>query len=404
VRKYSDAVSNQPEYPNPMTKKLLFISKDSNWQLYRNEVLTKFANEYNVEVEILTTGTLKNHLKENSRLHYKIFHNFFRQSGKCSFFPGAIRYILKTKPDVVLALNNTTQLTEYLALFICKLMGIKFVWWTHGFNHHQLKNQFFQSIKKKYALSFLSKGDSIITFSPAGKDYLVKNNIRAAKIFTASNTLDTDKLKKLKKSLSVNFNKEQFLLSKFPDYKESADSVVLLFSGRLNINKKVDNAIRTVKLLNDRGVCARLLIVGDGKEKEALVTLAASLNLHDRIYFAGSVFGDELVTPYFLASDLFIMPGYIGLAIVHAFAFDLPVITEDIKIHSPEIQYLKPGVNGCFVKENNAADMADTIMAINNDHTYLNKLKRGTKESVSNEANIHKMLSNMNAALFRDRV
>ncbi len=386
-----------------MTKKLLFISKDSNWQLYRNEVLTKFASEYDIEIEILTTGTLKTHLKDNSRLHYKIFSNFFKQTSKCSFFPGAIRHILKNKPNAVLALNNTTQLTEYLALFICKLIGIKFVWWTHGFNHHQLKNRFFQNIKKKYALSFLSKGDSIITFSPAGKEYLVKNNIRAAKVFTASNTLDTDKLQKLKKALSVDFNKERFLRSKFPGYKESADSIILLFSGRLNINKKVDNAIKTVKLLNDRGVLARLLIVGDGKEKEALVSLTAALNLQDKIHFAGSVFGDELVTPYFLASDLFIMPGYIGLAIVHAFAFDLPVITEDIKIHSPEIQYLKPGVNGCFVKENNTNDMADTIMAINSDHNYFDTLKNGTKESVSNEANIHKMLSNMNAALFLDQ-
>ncbi len=387
-----------------MTKKLLFISKDANWQLYRNEVLTKFANEYDVTIEILTTGTVKKHLKDNTRLHYKIFSNFFKQASKLSFFPGAIKHILKTKPDAVLALNNTTQLTEYIALFICKLTGIKFVWWTHGFNHHQLKNQFFQNIKKRYALSFLSQGDSIITFSPAGKDYLVKNNIRAAKIFTASNTLDTDKLQNLKKSLSVNFNKEQFLRSKFPCYKKSADSVVLLFSGRLNINKKVDNAIRTVKLLHDRGVCARLLVVGDGKEKESLISLTAQLGLQDQIYFAGSVFGDEMVTPYFLASDLFIMPGYIGLAIVHAFAFDLPVITEDIKIHSPEIQYLKPGVNGCFVKENNTADMADTIMAISKDHIYLDILKRGTRESVSNEANIHKMLCNMNAALFENNV
>jgi 1,2-diacylglycerol 3-alpha-glucosyltransferase len=364
----------------PMSKKLLFISKDSNWQLYRNEVLTKLANEYDVEVEILTTGTLKEHIKGNDRVRYRFFHNLFKQASKISFFPGALRYIIKKRPDTVLALNATTQLTEYAAALLCKILGIRFVWWTHGFNHYQLKNRFLQNLKKRYALSFLSKGDSIITFSPAGKQYLVNNNIRAAKIFTASNTLDTDKLKLLKKSFSQGFDKALFLKSKFADYDPSANSIVLLFSGRLNLNKKVDHAIKVIKVLMDKGVNARLMIVGDGKEKAALTCLANQLGIHNNVYFAGSVFDDEMITPYFLASDLFLMPGYIGLAIVHAFAFDLPVITENVATHIEA--------------------MAVAIINIKNDSTFFESLKRGTSESIKHEANIHNMLSNMNAALF----
>lgn len=383
-----------------MPKKVLFISKDANWQLYRNEVLTKLSREYDLDMEIATTGRLKAHLEENERLTYRLFGNWFTQKSKFSFLPGVLWHIISSKPDVVLALNNTTQLTEYVALILCRLLRIKFVWWTHGFNHHQLKSAQVQQLKKKYALSFLKKSDAIITFSPAGKAYLVNNSIAPYKVFTASNTLDTDKLLALKKRIGTGFDKADFLRSVFPGYRVQQNQLVLLFSGRLVKNKKVDNAIKVVRVLTDKGLDVRLLVVGDGKEKAGLEHLAATLNLQDRVHFAGAVFGDEAVTRYFLASDLFIMPGYIGLAIVHAFAFDLPVITEDIAMHSPEIQYLKPGINGCLTPEDNTEAMASAITGIQKDKPYFMALQAGTRAVVSGEANIHHMLMHMHKALF----
>lgn len=112
--------------------KLFFISKCANWQKYRLEVLTKLAETYGYDVEILTTGKLKPYLQANHVVKYKIFNSIFPQKFSFSLMPGILKYIIKNKPDVVLCLNNSTQLTEYLALMLCKLIGVRFVWWTHG--------------------------------------------------------------------------------------------------------------------------------------------------------------------------------------------------------------------------------------------------------------------------------
>ena len=39
-------------------------------------------------------------------------------------------------------------------------------------------------------------------------------------------------------------------------------------------------------------------------------------------------------------ADLLVIPGTVGLAIVHGFAYDLPIVTTDHGFHSPEIEYL----------------------------------------------------------------
>ena len=82
-----------------MNKNLFFLSRDANWQHYRNEVLTYLAKTYSLNVEILTTDTLKPYLKENEYLKYKIFKNWFSSSRKFNFFPGSLLYIIKKKPQ-----------------------------------------------------------------------------------------------------------------------------------------------------------------------------------------------------------------------------------------------------------------------------------------------------------------
>lgn len=56
---------------------------------------------------------------------------------------------------------------------------------------------------------------------------------------------------------------------------------------RLAPNKRIDHAIRAVKCLTDRGVEARLTIVGTGEVEAGLKKLAAELQLGDRVIFTG---------------------------------------------------------------------------------------------------------------------
>ncbi|TKK67406.1 glycosyltransferase family 4 protein [Ilyomonas limi] len=380
-----------------MANKLFFISRDANWQLYRNEVLTYFAKKYNYDVTILSTGMLKDYLKENDRLKYKLFKNLFSHQSKTSFFPGAITYIIKHKPSCVLALNNATQITEYIACILCRILGIKFVWWTHAYDHKPISNKFKRNVKDAYVKFFLSLGKAIITFSPKGKQYLIDAGIKKEKIFVAPNTLDTERLLVINHQVSSQLDKVQFLSEISPLINKQ--SKILLFSGRLNIYKKVHNALYALAEILKRDKNVHLIIIGDGDQKKSLTEITEQLGITGNVHFRGYIFEEFEVGKYFKVSDLFIMPGYVGLAIVHSFCFGLPIITENINFHSPEIQFLKDGINGYFVQEDNKEEMANKILDVLHNENLLSSLSKNAYETVLNEASILNMSAQMYKAI-----
>jgi glycosyltransferase involved in cell wall biosynthesis len=77
---------------------------------------------------------------------------------------------------------------------------------------------------------------------------------------------------------------------------------VLLYVGRLVPSKQVDFLIKALPNLNEDFL---LVIVGSGIEKENLENLAASLNVKDRVIFAGRV-SDEDLPKYYASSNAFV--------------------------------------------------------------------------------------------------
>jgi len=61
----------------------------------------------------------------------------------------------------------------------------------------------------------------------------------------------------------------------------------LICVSRTAPNKRVDHAVRAMKLLADRNIPARLQVVGDGECRPGLEQLARTLGLQDRIRFTG---------------------------------------------------------------------------------------------------------------------
>ena len=127
----------------------------------------------------------------------------------------------------------------------------------------------------------------------------------------------------------------------------SAESVVLLFVGRLNAAKRVDVLIEAVQeLRSQHGALIEVLIVGSGPEEAQLRSVARGAAW---CHFPGQMYETGALSRIFRVSDAVVIPGYVGLAVNHAFAHGLPVITCHSKTHSPEIEYIQDGVNGLIM-------------------------------------------------------
>jgi glycosyltransferase involved in cell wall biosynthesis len=130
----------------------------------------------------------------------------------------------------------------------------------------------------------------------------------------------------------------------------------------------------------------RLVIVGDGPERESLVSLAEEI--YPGAEFVGAKVGGEL-NAYFEEADLFVLPGTGGLAVQQAMSFGLPVIvaqgdgTQDDLIHKE---------NGWLIPPDNYEELAATIKNALSDASRLRRMGEESYRIVKTEINIEKMV------------
>lgn len=106
------------------------------------------------------------------------------------------------------------------------------------------------------------------------------------------------------------------------------DSLRILFLGRLDPKKGIDNLLRALQELRETKWILR--ICGDGKQayKAKLESLVRDLQLGERVTFVGPVYGDAKTNELF-ASDLCVVPSYMenfNNVIAEAMAHGTPVI------------------------------------------------------------------------------
>ncbi|MHA1381253.1 MAG: glycosyltransferase family 4 protein [Candidatus Helarchaeota archaeon] len=104
------------------------------------------------------------------------------------------------------------------------------------------------------------------------------------------------------------------------------DSKVILFVGRLYKNKNVNLLIESLRYLPEN---FKLLVVGEGQDKENLIKLAHNLKLHKRIIFTGFIPYQELAK-YYRTANIFVLPSTLEgfpKVVLEALASGLPVVT-----------------------------------------------------------------------------
>jgi 1,2-diacylglycerol 3-alpha-glucosyltransferase len=131
---------------------------------------------------------------------------------------------------------------------------------------------------------------------------------------------------------------------------------VLLYVGRLVPHKRVSLLIEALSELKDKN--AKLLVVGDGPERERLEEYARTHNLGDSIIFTGYV-SDVDLPKYYRACDVFVTASLhegVCVPILEAFACGKPAIAPNISA-MPET--LSDG--GLIYQENSLDSLVDKI-------------------------------------------
>jgi glycosyltransferase involved in cell wall biosynthesis len=112
-------------------------------------------------------------------------------------------------------------------------------------------------------------------------------------------------------------------------FSKKMDDVWLFTASRLVLSRGVEDTIQALAHLPPH---VKLLIAGNGDDREKLEHIATQLNVADRVMFIGHVDHSELPA-YYKASDIFVRPSVIegfGNAFVEAFAAGIPVVATPV--------------------------------------------------------------------------
>jgi glycosyltransferase involved in cell wall biosynthesis len=228
--------------------------------------------------------------------------------------------------------------------------------------------------------SFLSQFDAMIAYSQRGADQYAASGIPAGKIFVAANAVAPAPTRPL------------------PVRPQGFQPrPVLLFVGRLQARKRIPALLKACAGLPEQ-LKPRLLIVGDGPEANNL--RAQARDIYPQAEFLGARHGAEL-DPYFLAADLFVLPGTGGLAVQQAMSYGLPVIVA--QGDGTQDDLVRPG-NGWQIPPDDDEALAAALREALADVQRLRAMGAESYRIVAQEINLEKMAAVFVQALNSVRV
>ncbi|WP_395051634.1 N-acetyl-alpha-D-glucosaminyl L-malate synthase BshA [Flavobacterium sp.] len=151
--------------------------------------------------------------------------------------------------------------------------------------------------------------------------------------------------------------------------------------------KRIPDVIKIFHKIQQQ-IPAKLMMVGDGPEKEKAEYLCKELGILDKVIFFGNSNEIDKILSY---TDLFLLPSEtesFGLAALEAMAWSVPVISSNSG-GLPEVNF--DGVSGYLSDVGNTDEMAENALRILKDNTTLNKFKENAL-SVAKQFDIKNIL------------
>jgi glycosyltransferase involved in cell wall biosynthesis len=332
--------------------------------------LSVFAGDVKQEESIPTTSELMvADYSKSKNIHYQEIQSpyYFLWQG------GFGKWLEKWDPDVLIVEANPRYLSTFLAIHWMSKRGRPVIGWGLGAPVITLRGKKGSSISSniRYSLwrRMLGQTNALIAYSHIGAREYKEITSPEKPIFVAANSV------------------ARRPVGPPPTRNRKFDHApIVLYVGRLQARKKLDNLIRACSRLPDE-LQPVLWIVGDGSERDKLEKL--SREIYIKTEFHGRKEGSDL-SQLFEKADLFVLPGTGGLAVQEAMSYALPVIVAEgdgtqNDLVSPE--------NGWLIPSNDEKSLLDILKIALSDPTRLRRMGDSSYRIVQDEVNIEQMVN-----------
>ena len=278
---------------------------------------------------------------------------------------GSRRMVFQTFPftawpyDLIVVGNSMYNLSYPLTALWC-LFGKSVAFWGQGRDTSVQHAVGLKRLAEKAKIWLTCRSNGFFAYTQSVHDFMKHQGLDENKMFTLYNTIDIKKLRSI-------FEQHIQYRNHYKENENLIDKKVLLFVGRLNKRKRIDFLIETFIILRCRDPKYHLIVIGGG-DTSYISQLEEECG-KDAICYKGSV-SEADIHYYYIISDLYILPGAVGLGPLQALCFDLTPVVIDSPIHNPEYDYLNEANAMICNRTVNPAQYAEAI------HTHLQDFEK----------------------------
>lgn len=253
--------------------------------------------------------------------------------------PGVLSAPIR-RGDVVVVSGAPRNLSHMLMLVRARLAGARTIWWGHYWSSTSKVSRF------RLRLMLMRLADAILFYTDheveeyrAGPGRRDRRPVRAL-----NNGINVDPIIALRKP-----------------YEAGDRDSTILFIGRLT--EKTELNILLQALADPRLNDVKLHIIGDGSQREELEALCRNLSLEGRVVWHGSTTDERRIADVANRCRLFAYPGGVGLSLIHAMAYGLPVVVHDDRwSHMPEIAAFYKAKCGLVFRRGDPQSLATALV------------------------------------------
>jgi glycosyltransferase involved in cell wall biosynthesis len=310
-------------------------------------------------------------------LKFSVVHVTNTQWGGIVWRAGLLKALRLEKADVVVFSGFTRDVSQLLAMMYFSIANKQFAVW--GMFHRIGGPRF---VTNAYFRIVGLIADRCLTYSRIGAVNLVGLGVSKQKIGVVGTAIDESK-----PQAQLRLQTQELLL-KFRDDHDLKNKHVILQVVRLSRIKRPEILIHAAAVLKKIRNDLVFILIGDGEMRAELESLVSTLGLEECFRFVGAIYDESELSRWYLCSEVFVVPTFIGLSAHHAMSYGVPVVTDDsIDCQGSEFDILAPGLNSLTYREGDAEDLARVLAKVVADtelQSYLAFNARKTIENVHN--------------------
>jgi glycosyltransferase involved in cell wall biosynthesis len=287
--------------------------------------------------------------------------------------------------DVVFVDGNPRILSHALAATLLRLLRRNVVLWTmaHSFG----ANRFSERVRLRWTRAF----GHIFLYTDAEVRALRAKGFARHALTAMNNGLDQKRIDRVRAGW------DEARLGAWR-HANGLGRTVLLSCTRLDPKNRLELMMQALPAVRRARPDVTWCLVGGGSEEERLKALARELSVAEHVRFAGELYDEEDLAPWFLSAQALVHPGAIGLSLLHAFGYGLPVVTNDnAGGHGPEFAAFDNGVSGRTFREGDA-DLARTLIELLENAPALEPMRGHVLEIARERFNVDVMVERFVAA------